>query len=147
MRRLLLVAVVCVVAVGVVSAQDRGRGARGAGGGGRVTVGVAPVPLPDAPLILDTAEQHKIRIVVVTKALSHPWGMAWLPNGDLLITERAGRLRLLRQASGGQGALVLDPTPIVGLPPMHVRGLAGLLDVALHPDFAANRRVYFSYVK
>jgi glucose/arabinose dehydrogenase len=66
--------------------------------------------------------------------------MAWLPNGDLLVTERAGRLRLIH---GG----TLDPTPISGLPPMHVRGLAGLLDVALHPNFAANKLVYFSYVK
>src|SRR5213075_200968 len=63
-----------------------------------------------------------------------------LPNGDLLITERAGRLRMIRNG-------VLDPTPIAGLPPMHVRGLAGLLDVARHPNFATNRLVYFSYVK
>jgi len=63
-----------------------------------------------------------------------------LPNGDLLITERPGRLRILRNG-------VLDPNPISGLPPMHVRGLAGLLDVALHPKFAENKLVYFSYVK
>src|SRR6185369_15449561 len=98
------------------------------------------VPLPAGPVVLDTAEAHKIRVSIVARELSHPWGMAWLPNGDMLITERAGRLRLIR---GG----TLDPTPISGLPPMHVRGLAGLLDVALHPNFAANKLVYFSYVK
>jgi len=130
----------CALSVSLVcalSAQERGRGGRG---GGRVTVGVAPVPLPDAPIVLDTAEQHKIRVTVVTKALSHPWGMAWLPNGDLLVTERPGRLRILRND-------VLDPAPISGLPPMHVRGLAGFLDVALHPQYASNHLVYFSYVK
>jgi len=133
MKRILVVFVVCVTLLATLSAQ-RGRG------GGRLSVGVAPVPLPDAPIVLDTAEQHKIRVTVVTRALSHPWGMAWLPNGDLLITERPGRLRIVRNG-------VLDPTPVSGLPPIHVRGLAGLLDVALHPKFATNHLVYFSYVK
>jgi len=124
---------VSVVTGAVGSAQQRGRG-------GRLSVGVAEVPLPAGPVVLDTAEEHKIRVSIVARELSHPWGMAWLPNGDLLVTERAGRLRLIH---GG----TLDPTPISGLPPMHVRGLAGLLDVALHPNFAANKLVYFSYVK
>ena len=53
---------------------------------------------------------REIRVTVVTKALSHPWGMAWLPNGDLLVSERPGRLRIVRNG-------VLDPTPISGLPP------------------------------
>ena len=130
-------------------AQQRGRGAR-------VSVGVAEVPLPSGPIVLDTAEQHKIRIVIVTRELSHPWGMTWLPNGDMLVSERPGRLRVirgrLRQGSGEPSrseaeAGVLDPMPVTGLPPMHVRGLAGLLDVALHPNFATNRLIYFSYVK
>jgi glucose/arabinose dehydrogenase len=137
MTRTSIVALVCVASVSAGLAQERGRGGRG---GGRVAVGVAEVPLPTAPIVLDTAEQHRIRVVVVTRELSHPWGMAWLPDGDLLITERPGRLRLLHNG-------VLDPTPISGLPPMHVRGLAGLLDIALHPKFATNRLVYFSYVK
>jgi glucose/arabinose dehydrogenase len=128
------------------SAQQGGRGR-----GGRVAVGIAPVALPDGPIVLDTAEQHKIRVVVVARGLSHPWGMTWLPNGDLLVTERPGRLRIVRNllghGSSGHADGVLDPTPIAGLPPMHVRGLAGLLDVALHPKFPENRLVYFSYVK
>jgi len=129
----LAVPIVAGVAGAAGSAQERGRG-------GRVSVGVAEVALPAGPVVFDTAEAHKIRVSIVARELSHPWGMAWLPNGDMLITERAGRLRLIR---GG----TLDPTPISGLPPMHVRGLAGLLDVALHPNFAANKLVYFSYVK
>jgi len=75
--------------------------------------------------------------------------MAWLPNGDLLVTERPGRLRIVRnllRPGSGRDA-VLDPTPISGLPPMHARGLAGLLDIALHPKFSENSLVYFSYVK
>jgi glucose/arabinose dehydrogenase len=133
MKQFALVFVVLTALIASASAQQRGRG-------GRLTVGVAPVPLPSAPLVIDTAEQHKIRVVVVTKALSHPWGMTWLPNGDLLVTERPGRLRIVRNG-------ILDPAPISGLPPMHVRGLAGLFDVALHPKFATNKLVYFSYVK
>jgi glucose/arabinose dehydrogenase len=138
MKRLSLVFLLAAFLAPSVFAQQRGRG-------GRLSVGIAEVPLPTSPIVFDTAEQHKIRVVVVARELSHPWGMAWLPNGDLLITERPGRLRLLRQGSGGQG--VMDPAPISGLPPMHIRGLAGLLDVALHPNFATNRLIYFSYVK
>jgi glucose/arabinose dehydrogenase len=130
---LLAVSIVTGVTGAAGTAQQRGRG-------GRLSVGVAEVPLPAGPVVFDTAEEHKIRVSIVARELSHPWGMAWLPNGDILVTERAGRLRLIR---GG----ALDPTPISGLPPMHVRGLAGLLDVALHPNFAANKLVYFSYVK
>jgi glucose/arabinose dehydrogenase len=133
MKRLSLVFLLAALLASSVFAQQRGRG-------GRLSVGIAEVPLPTSPVVLDTAEQHKIRVVVVARELSHPWGMAWLPNGDLLITERPGRLRVLR-------AGVLDPAPISGLPPMHIRGLAGLLDVALHPNFATNRLIYFSYVK
>jgi len=133
MKQIGFVFILTAIVVSSVFAQQRGRG-------GRLSVGIAEVPLPTAPVVLDTAEQHKIRVVVVTRELSHPWGMAWLPNGDILVTERPGRLRLMRSG-------VLDPTPVSGLPPMHIRGLAGLLDVALHPNFTTNRLIYFSYVK
>jgi glucose/arabinose dehydrogenase len=133
MNRIVIVVFAVVAFVASGAAQERGRG-------GRVSVGVAAVPLPSAPVVFDTAEQHKIRVVIVARDLSHPWGMAWLPNGDILVTERAGRLRIIRNGA-------LDPMPISGLPPMHVRGLAGLLDVALHPNFSANKLIYFSYVK
>jgi glucose/arabinose dehydrogenase len=64
--------------------------------------------------------------------------MAWLPDGSALITERAGRLRVLRDGA-------LDPTPVAGLPPVLASGQSGLLDVSLHPDFAENRLVYLTF--
>jgi aldose sugar dehydrogenase len=70
--------------------------------------------------------------------LEHPWGMAFLPDGDLLITERPGRLRILRDGA-------LDPTPLEGVPEVYASGQGGLLDVALDPDFSTNRLIYLSY--
>jgi glucose/arabinose dehydrogenase len=104
-------------------------------GGGRP---VTP-PLGDGPWQFST-EKENIRVSVVTKGLDHPWGMAFLPNGDVLVTERPGRLRVIR---GG----TLDPAPIGGLPAIRAAVIGGLLDVALHPNFAQNRLVYFSYSK
>jgi glucose/arabinose dehydrogenase len=109
--------------------------------------GVAPPPilwpsppLGDGPFLLETAQQ-KIRVVVVTKGLSHPWSVAFLPDGNMLITERVGRLRLVRDGA-------LDPTPIASVPKVVSRGtMAGLMDIALHPHFAENRWVYISYHK
>jgi glucose/arabinose dehydrogenase len=76
--------------------------------------------------------------VTVAENLEHPWGLAWLPEGDLLITERSGRLRIVRDG-------VLDSTPIPGVPDIFAQGQGGLLDVAVHPRFAENRLVYFTY--
>src|SRR5215831_6236956 len=95
--------------------------------------------LGDGPWMYTTAERDtRIRVSVVTKGLSHPWSMVWLPNGDMLITERAGRLRIFRNG-------VLDPEPIKGVPKVQAGGTSGLLDIALHPNFAENRLVYLSY--
>jgi glucose/arabinose dehydrogenase len=103
-------------------------------------VGVPVPPLGAGPWVIDTAEQHKIRLSVVTRGLSHPWAIAFLPDNTLLITERAGRLRLVRNG-------VLDPQSISGLPAIRTDGNGGLMDVALHPQFASNRLVYFTYTK
>ncbi len=103
-------------------------------------IGVPVQPLGAGPWIIDTAEQPKIRLSVVAKGLSHPWAIAFLPNGDMLVTERAGRLRLV---SGG----VLDPRPIAGVPQARTDGNGGLMDVALHPQFERNRLVYLTYTK
>lgn len=103
-------------------------------------IGVPVPPLGAGPWVIDTAEQHKIRLSVVTKGLSHPWAIAFLPDGTLLITERGGRLRYVRNG-------VLDPQPIAGLPAIRTDGNGGLMDVALHPQFAENRLVYFTYTK
>ena len=96
-------------------------------------------PLPDGPIVLDTGIQHQIRLIV-TKGLNQPWSMAFLPDGSILITERPGRLRIVRNG-------VLDPNPIAGLPPIQARGLSGLMDLALHPRFSENKLVYFTYHK
>ncbi|MGD1937608.1 MAG: PQQ-dependent sugar dehydrogenase [Cyanophyceae cyanobacterium] len=79
-----------------------------------------------------------IQVITVVEGLERPWGVAWLPDGDLLITERGGRLRLVR---GG----VLQEGAIAGVPQVFAQGQGGLLDIALHPDFANNRLVYFTY--
>lgn len=100
-----------------------------------------PVPeLGDGPWVFDTAEQGKIRVSVVTNDLSHPWAIAFLPDGGMLITERPGRLRIVRDG-------VLDPRPITGLPAIRTEGNGGLQDVAIHPEFAANGLVYLTYIK
>ena len=82
----------------------------------------------------------RTHVEVVTKGLDHPWGIAFLPDGGLLVTERPGRLRVVRKG-------VLDPTPIGPMPEMLATGLGGLLDVALHPRFAENRLIYLAYSK
>ena len=75
---------------------------------------------------------------MLTLDLEQPWGMAFLPDGRLLITERPGRLRIF--ANGR-----LERAPVGGLPKVYARGQGGLLDVCLHPDFARNARLYLTY--
>lgn len=77
-------------------------------------------------------------IHTITEGLNHPWGMAFLPNGDILVTERPGQLRLIRQGK-------LQSKAIDGLPEIRAHGQGGLLDVALHPDYEKNGWIYFSY--
>ncbi len=96
-------------------------------------------PLADGPIVLDTGVQHQIRLVV-TKGLEQPWSMAFLPDGSILVTERPGRLRIVRNG-------VLDPAPVAGVPQVQAGGLAGLMDLALHPHFAENHWIYFTYHK
>jgi glucose/arabinose dehydrogenase len=106
----------------------------------------APRPLPSPPLgagpwVWATMEQRDIKVSVLTRGLSHPWSLAFLPDGSLLITEKVGRLRIVRNG-------VLDPNPIGGIPKVLSRGtMAGLMDIALHPNFARNKWVYISYHK
>ena len=103
-------------------------------------IGLPVPPLGVGPFEFDTAEKHKIRVSVVTKGLSHPWSLVFLPDGSMLVTERPGRLRVIRNG-------VLDPTPISGVPRVRTDGNGGLMDIALHPRFAENRLVYFTYTK
>ena len=83
---------------------------------------------------------HDYRLVTVVDGLIQPWSIAFLPGGDMLVTERPGRLRIVRN-----GKLLPDPVP--GLPQVLVQGQGGLLEVALHPNFASNRVIYLTYAK
>ena len=119
----------------------------GRAGAQPLDLGVLPIDVRDEPYVFDTAEQHSIRVSVVARRLAHPFALAFLPNGDALISERGKRLRLVRNAAN-EGRPSLDPMPIAGTPPPgFVRPTVGLLDVGVHPDFAQNRFVYFTYNK
>lgn len=111
----------------------------------QANLGVAAVKLADTPYVYDTAEQHGIRVSVVVRGLNHPFSLAFLPNGDALIAERSAGLRLVHGATGAKATL--DAKPVAGTPePPGIRNF-GLHDVVLHPKFADNRWVYFSYNK
>ena len=86
----------------------------------------------------DTAK-HRFHLVKVVDGLEHPWGLAFLPDGRMLVTERPGRLRIV--AADGR----LEPAPVTGVPAVWAEGQGGLLDVALHPDFSRNGLIYLSY--
>jgi len=109
--------------------------------------GLAGRPLPKLPMDFDTAEGQRIRVTAVTTALEYPFGMTFLPDGTMLVTERAGRLRIIKNG-------VLDPKPVSGTPESYWTGQSGMpgavhgyMDVALHPQFAQNGFVYLTYTK
>ena len=83
--------------------------------------------------------KHVFQVNKVLDGLENPWSMAFLPDGRMLITERAGRLRLVTKS------FQLHPTPIAGLPKIKAAGQGGLFDVAIHPDYAANGWIYWAY--
>jgi len=83
---------------------------------------------------------HRFRVVTVAEGLEHPWAVAFLPGGDMLVTERPGRLRIVRD-----GRLLANA--VEGVPPVFAVGQGGLLDVVPHPDFASNRLIYLTYSK
>ena len=89
---------------------------------------------------VQTSLQHSYQVTTVVEGLVNPWSMAFLPGGDMLVTERPGRLRIVRN-----GKLLPDPVP--GVPAVFARGQGGLLDIALHPNFATNHLIYLSYAK
>ena len=120
--------------------------------------GFEPLPIPAEPLEFDTAEVMRIRVVPIARQLVNPWSLAFLPPSTplgtspstslgtgssdvtILVTEKEGRLRIIRNG-------VLDPKPIPGVPTVRVQGRSGLMEVLLHPQFATNRFVYFTYLK
>ncbi|WP_433455503.1 PQQ-dependent sugar dehydrogenase [Pseudochelatococcus sp.] len=100
--------------------------------------------LPDAahaaPVSREKTEKAEIVVETVASGLEHPWGLAFLPRGEFLVTERAGRLRRV----GRDGTL---SAPVAGVPAVAARGQGGLLDIALDPDFPGNGFVYLAYVE
>lgn len=92
----------------------------------------------DPPVVSAAETAQGVRQITLIEGLERPWSMAWLPDGTLLITEKAGRLRLVRDG-------VLEPTPIAGVPEVMSSGQGGLMEIAIHPRFAENRLVYLTY--
>lgn len=110
-------------------------------------LGLANKPLPQLPLDLETGEDQDIRVALVTKELAFPYAMQFLPDGTLLVTERGGKLRIIRNGK-------LDPNPVQGGPASFSTGESGLpgavhgyMNLALHPRFAQNSLLYMSYTK
>src|SRR5690242_782419 len=110
-------------------------------------LGLAGRPLPKLPMEFDTGEGQRIRVVAVTRELEYPWSLAFLPDGTMLVTERTGKLRAIRNG-------VLDPEPVAGGPVGYFAGQSGLpgavhgyMDIALHPKFAENHFLYLTYTK
>ena len=148
-------AAIAMVAAGLVAQQPPAGGAQqppagipqppGGRGGGRQ--GPPPggfqrppsPPFPDAAQVVETIG-GPLRVVPMFKGIATPWSLAFLPNGDMFITEKAGKLRIVR---GG----TLDPEPVAGTPEVFAVQQGGLLEVALHPQFAQNQFVYLTYSK
>lgn len=84
------------------------------------------------------SELHNFRVVTLAAGLENPWALAFLPGGDMLVTERPGRLRIIRNGR-------LQKEPLKGAPEVVAQGQGGLLDVVLHPNFQQNRLVYLTY--
>jgi glucose/arabinose dehydrogenase len=109
--------------------------------------GLANRPLPNLPMEFDTAEGMRIRVSAVALGIDYPFSIAFLPSGEMLVTERVGRLRIIRNG-------VLEPEPVAGLPESYWAVESGLpgaqhgyMDIVLHPQFAENRWLYLTYTK
>lgn len=105
--------------------------------------GVTPAPLQDS-YRFDTAEQHGVAVTVVARGFARSFALAFLPNGDLLVAERSGNLRLVRGATGATPQLVMEPVSGMPLPSATNRSF-GLNDVSVDPDFARTGLVYWTW--
>jgi glucose/arabinose dehydrogenase len=101
---------------------------------------LAALALCTSPALAETyrTEEHSFTVTRVLSGLSHPWSVAFLPDGRMLVTERGGRLRIAKDGR-------LDPQPVAGLPQVTAFGQGGLMDVVLHPNYARNDLVYWSF--
>jgi len=98
-----------------------------------------PPQIGEGPWDIET-ETGAVHVEVLTREVQSPWSLVFLPDGDMLLTERPGRLRVIRDGK-------LDPNPIEGLPALVNASIGGLMGLALHPDFEDNRMIYFAYTK
>lgn len=119
-------------------------GRQGGPGGGRgQTPGsfqrLPPLPFPDGPREFEMSGT-RYRVAPVVGGLANPWSLTFLPNGDMLVTEKPGRLRVVRNGT-------LDPQPVAGIPEVWAVGQGGLLEVLPHPRFADNQLLYLTYSK
>ena len=121
----LALSIYCLLTAGQVNSQS---------------LGIPVDSLGEGPWVFDTAEQHKIQVSVVARGLTHPWAIAFLPDGGMLLTERDGRLRLIKNDK-------LVKQAISGVPEVRTDGNGGLMDVAIHPNFSENGLVYLTYTK
>ncbi|HUF73403.1 MAG TPA: PQQ-dependent sugar dehydrogenase [Gammaproteobacteria bacterium] len=119
------IAALAAVALGIPLEADAQRG--------------PPPELGEGPWDVET-EAGPVHVSVLARDLESPWSLVFLPDGDMLVTERVGRLRVIRDGN-------LDPEPIAGLPEMFTQSISGLFGLVLHPDFESNRQIYFAYPK
>jgi glucose/arabinose dehydrogenase len=105
-----------------------------------LVIGLAVGVAAQAPPPVQRSTYHDYRVVTIVDALVQPWSIAFLPGGDTLITERPGRLRILRNGK-------LLPQPVEGVPQVYHSSQGGLLEVMPHPNFASNRLLYITYSK
>jgi aldose sugar dehydrogenase len=109
-----------------------------------VTIAFGPPDLNGQPQGKDKAKtkakQSTVHTTTLATGLWHPWSLAWLPNGDMLVTERNGKLRFVKDGK-------LDPEPVAGVPAVHSVRLSGLMEILPHPNFAQNQIVYLTYTK
>src|SRR5688572_19287995 len=102
--------------------------------------GISARPLPAQPARYETAEGQNIEVAVVARGFARPWSLAFVADDTILVTELGGTVRVVRAGK-------LEAEPVGGVPQGRPQGLAGLMDIALHPDFETNRYVYLSYTK
>lgn len=130
-RSALTLALFAITALSACQARD---------GDSQVPAAAKPAPAqPPAARALSSA-LGSIQVSVLAQGLDHPWGLALLPEGGFLVTERSGQLRRV----GADGAI---SAPLAGVPKVFAEGQGGLLDVVLAPDFASSHRIYLSYAE
>ena len=125
--------------IGSRTQQPGGKGSRGLAWLGIGLMFVFSCAQADTDRVFDS-ELYKLRVKTVAAGLEHPWALAFLPEGRMLVTERPGRMRIIN-ANG-----TVSP-PLKGVPKVAANGQGGLLDVVLAPDFSQSRRIYFSFAE